>query len=68
MNNTPKWEYAGGDIWQLLETGKDGYETSACSVEILHTKPPSILYINRQLTKQELQELLDIVWNTKSTY
>lgn len=66
IKDSPEWEYAGGDIWQLLETGKDGYEESACSVEFCGYKHPSVLYCNRQLSKQELQELLNLIFNKKS--
>ena len=57
------WEYIGGHQWSLVDRVEDNYDEHVCSVEIERGKHPSVAYVSRELTNQELEELLTIVFN-----
>lgn len=54
-----RWEYIGGNQWSLINY-TDEYEKSISSVEIEKGKYPRVVFLNAILTKDELQELLNI--------
>ena len=56
-----KWEYIGGNQWSLVDYNTE-YEDHVCSIEIERDKCSSIIYLNTTLTKQELQELINLVY------
>jgi len=64
-----KFEYAGGNIYSTREPGYDG-ETSIISLEFeKNDDPPFIIDVGRPLTKLELQELIEFIYNkTKELY
>ena len=61
------WEYIGGNQWSLLDYSTE-YENHVCSVEIERGKCPSIVYLNTTLTQQELQELINHVYENALGY
>ena len=64
-----KLEYAGGHIYSSEEPGYDG-ENTIISLEFTNDdKPPYIGCMHRQLSKLELQELVEFIYNkTKEFY
>ena len=55
------WEYIGGHQWSLVDYSTE-YENHVCSVEIERGKCPLIVYLNTTLTQQELQELINHIY------
>ena len=55
------WEYIGGNQWSLVDYDTE-YEDHVCSIEIERGKCPSVAYLDTILTKQELQELINLIY------
>ena len=58
------WEYIGGHQWSLVESINplyDTYDNHICSIEIERGKLPIVAYLERKLTREELEQILAIV-------
>ena len=58
------FEYVGGDIWQLLYVDEDdGFEYSRISIEAPRGKIPSVLCLDRRVEKEDIQTLVEFIYN-----
>ena len=64
MNKT-RQEYIGGNQYSLFERQSDGYDDTVCSIEI-GRNTACIIYMNRDITKQELKMLFDVLGYNKN--
>jgi hypothetical protein len=57
------FEYIGGHIWSALEPGEDGYDKTVISIEMEQGKVPWAVSVDRRITKEEMNQILELVYN-----
>lgn len=56
------FEYHGGRLWTIIDEPKaGGYPTTAVTVELERGKHPQLVCIERDLTRDEIKQLFDLI-------